>query len=315
MSPTAFYCTPTLLLANGLVSDNRSIKITMRTDRRDMLAALRVALFDPPLDHIDFVFPHSNDKSLLPSLLLQNRGELRIWSAVLRLIASAASGLTSVAFIDLPLLPEREIMEFLARLPGLLELTISVPPADIDTLRTVPTIARYLMSRPHSLPSLRDITLLLPLSSANTELRHLTQTLGSIIEPLLAHPRATAPVLTVAVNPTPYRQRWDAASWVDVQPELRASLDRVQGLEITLTIAAPDTISKIIRNTALRTGVFRGARRVVIKLELQVGVELDLDALDLLRRLARSIAPMEFLRKIEVDDREYPLVSAPSESV
>ncbi|KAJ7667464.1 hypothetical protein DFH06DRAFT_218886 [Mycena polygramma] len=139
--------------------------------------------------------------------------ELRLWSAVLPLIASAAPGVTSVAFIDLPLLPEREIMEFLARLPGLLEVTISAPPADIDvsgfvlilsaetppphlphlrTLRTVPTIARYLLSRPRSLPSLRDITLLLPPSSANTELRQLAQTLKSVIEPLTAHPRATA---------------------------------------------------------------------------------------------------------------------------
>ncbi|KAJ7624210.1 hypothetical protein DFH06DRAFT_754293 [Mycena polygramma] len=51
-----FAALPVYFSRHGLPSSTRSVQITIRTDRRDLLAALRVALFDTPLDHINFIF-------------------------------------------------------------------------------------------------------------------------------------------------------------------------------------------------------------------------------------------------------------------
>ncbi|KAJ7624206.1 hypothetical protein DFH06DRAFT_1481566 [Mycena polygramma] len=63
-----FTALPVYFSRHGLRSGTRSIQITIRTDRRDLLAALRIALFDTPLDHISFVFTHPDPYSTTASV-------------------------------------------------------------------------------------------------------------------------------------------------------------------------------------------------------------------------------------------------------
>ncbi|KAJ7624261.1 hypothetical protein DFH06DRAFT_1481600 [Mycena polygramma] len=62
-----FTALPVYFSRHGLSSSTKSAQITMRTDRRDLLAALRVALFETPLDHIDFIFSHPDPDVATPS--------------------------------------------------------------------------------------------------------------------------------------------------------------------------------------------------------------------------------------------------------
>ncbi|KAJ7645181.1 hypothetical protein DFH06DRAFT_1136644 [Mycena polygramma] len=63
-----FTALPVYFSHKGLDSESRSLEIVMRTDRRDMLAALRFALFAPALHDIAFVFPHPSCTSIFPLL-------------------------------------------------------------------------------------------------------------------------------------------------------------------------------------------------------------------------------------------------------
>ncbi|KAJ6517313.1 hypothetical protein C8R47DRAFT_1254802, partial [Mycena vitilis] len=56
-----FAALPVYLSSNGLDSSNRSAGITIRIDRCDLLAALRLALFNISLDHVNFIFPDPAD--------------------------------------------------------------------------------------------------------------------------------------------------------------------------------------------------------------------------------------------------------------
>ncbi|KAJ7617631.1 hypothetical protein DFH06DRAFT_1364271 [Mycena polygramma] len=60
---------------DGLDPSTRSIQITMRSNRRDLLAALRMALFDSSLDDITFRFPHPTTASVFPLLRHLQRAE------------------------------------------------------------------------------------------------------------------------------------------------------------------------------------------------------------------------------------------------
>ncbi|KAJ7664664.1 hypothetical protein DFH06DRAFT_1470926 [Mycena polygramma] len=63
-----FTALPIYLSSNGLDSSTGSADITIRTDRCDLLLALRLALFDISLDHINFIFPHPADTSVFSLL-------------------------------------------------------------------------------------------------------------------------------------------------------------------------------------------------------------------------------------------------------
>ncbi|KAJ7085969.1 hypothetical protein C8R43DRAFT_965136 [Mycena crocata] len=63
-----FTALPVYFARTGLDAQSRSFKIVMRTDRRDLLAVLRLALFVPPFDNVTLVFPHPNCTSILPFL-------------------------------------------------------------------------------------------------------------------------------------------------------------------------------------------------------------------------------------------------------
>ncbi|KAJ6517403.1 hypothetical protein C8R47DRAFT_252877 [Mycena vitilis] len=58
-----FTALPVYFSRHGLPASTRSLQITMRADRRDLLAALQMALFNPPLDRINFVFSHPDSDS------------------------------------------------------------------------------------------------------------------------------------------------------------------------------------------------------------------------------------------------------------
>ncbi|KAJ7624212.1 hypothetical protein DFH06DRAFT_1481573 [Mycena polygramma] len=63
-----FTALPVYFSRYGLHSSTRSVQITMRTDRRDLLAALQMALFAHPLDHINFIFSRPDPDPPTPSL-------------------------------------------------------------------------------------------------------------------------------------------------------------------------------------------------------------------------------------------------------
>ncbi|KAJ7624254.1 hypothetical protein DFH06DRAFT_1481597 [Mycena polygramma] len=479
-----FTALPVYFSRHGLPSSTRSIQIRVRTDRRDLLAALRVALFDTPLDHIDFIFSHPDPDATTPSVAplleqfqrvegffskvtsIQNvsldldhgdcfsysyhlsvgsdealrawakgfgdllncvvetrstsltvlhggyfsyayelspavkraswlgrmiswaktftgrqrpafrrvsqqgvayvaialprqlsrashltcihihsralilppgvswtLGVLRncpisqltfsnfwvpstIWETVLPLIASAAPGLTSVGFIELNLLPEHNIMDFLARLPGLVDVTISASEESsklflpttprprlphLTHLRTDPFIVCYLLSREGSLPALSSVTMLF---SSISRVEHIAKILITIIDMLAAHPRRPAPLLAVATTRSSEPLRSSGGD--DVTPEWSAALDHVQRIEVNWVVSSDvvssDVVEEAIRRITLRVAKFRRANNVAIKLEP------DADIGDLPQRLAGSIVRTEFLQTIEVNGREYPLL-------
>ncbi|KAJ7628167.1 hypothetical protein DFH06DRAFT_1442027 [Mycena polygramma] len=241
--------------------------------------------------------------------------DLNVWTTILPLIASAAPSLTSVGFLDILIMPEHEILAFIPKLPNLVELDISTLHAPkgvgdgfyiairrpqlpylprLRHLRTTPTTMCHLLARESLLPSLEKATMLLDFTFVHCPVPSLAKLLITIIEELASHPRH--PMLALALIPAspPVQQG-------EMEPDVRASLDCVQGLEFEFTIS-PDEIEKLIGNVVLWVAVFRRVKSVTIKMEPQADVGT------LPQRLASSIARTEFLRAIEVNGMEYCLV-------
>ncbi|KAJ7115439.1 hypothetical protein C8R44DRAFT_880738 [Mycena epipterygia] len=59
---------PIYFARHGMHSDSNSVVITMHTDRRDLVAALQIALFTPRIEHLTCIFPHPSCTSIFPIL-------------------------------------------------------------------------------------------------------------------------------------------------------------------------------------------------------------------------------------------------------
>ncbi|KAJ7624220.1 hypothetical protein DFH06DRAFT_1305128 [Mycena polygramma] len=244
------------------------------------------------------------------------RVESDTWATVLPLIASTGARLTSVGFIDLHL-PEPEIMDFLPRLPNLVDITMSpserfsdlfmreirlsfrrAPPPHLPRLthlRADPVSVRYLLSREGSLPALNTVTIVFCPSSG---IEDIAEILSIFVSMLATYPRVPAPLLAVATIRSTYPL---LSSNEEVTPDSFATLDRVQRLEVNWVITW-DMVEGAIKRMVLWVAAFRRAKSVAIKLEPQADVG------DMPQRLASSIVRTEFLQAIEVNGKEYPLV-------
>ncbi|KAJ7617604.1 hypothetical protein DFH06DRAFT_1145041 [Mycena polygramma] len=232
-----------------------------------------------------------------------------VWSVILPLIASAAPSLTSVVFLDILFMPECEIMAFVPQLAGLVDLTIhagrgsgdgfyiflsqSQPPylPRLTHLRTSPNTMVFLLAREGLLPALEKATVLVNPVFVSCDVAALAQLLTTIIDSLAGHP--CHPMLALALIPVSPPVHQD-----EMEPDVRASLDCVQGLEFTIS---PNLVDKFIGNVVLWVAVFRRVKSVAIRVEPQADVGT------LPQRLASSIAGTEFLRAIEVNGMEHPL--------
>ncbi|KAJ6459675.1 hypothetical protein C8R45DRAFT_1221380 [Mycena sanguinolenta] len=70
-----FVALPVYFSRHGLTPSSKSIVITMREDRRDLLAALNSALFIPDTENIECIFPHPSCISIFPLLVHLTRLE------------------------------------------------------------------------------------------------------------------------------------------------------------------------------------------------------------------------------------------------
>ncbi|KAJ7628209.1 hypothetical protein DFH06DRAFT_1141356 [Mycena polygramma] len=319
---------------NGLDPSTRSIQITMRSNRRDLLAALRVALFETSLDRINFIFPHpiASSTSVFPLLEHLQRVEgflsrrssvksvsleldhvdcskfsvgsdeaLRAWSrafgdllnCILKTQCTTLTVTNGCHFADAYQVVEALPLTRRASWLGRLLYWRKAPRRAISAQRA-PEFQRWFSSshaRACSQLWKKPPCWSIPYSYPAT-LAALAQLLTTIIDALARHP--CHPMLALALIPVSHPVQQG-----EMEPDVRASLDCVQGLEFTIS---PNLIDKFIGNVVLWVAVFRRVKGVAIRVEPQADVGT------LPQRLASSIAGTEFLRAIEVNGMEHPLL-------
>ncbi|KAJ7645197.1 hypothetical protein DFH06DRAFT_1333485 [Mycena polygramma] len=237
-----------------------------------------------------------------------------IWSTVLPLIASAVPPLTSVAFIDLVFLPESEIMCFLAHFTNIVELTVlsQSDPTIVDTpsphlphlarIHAPAHIIRFLLSQ-DALPTLHAVTVVCLAAYVVPDLCGVVRMLSSVINAINAHPRTTAPELTLAMHLKSCIW-WNDESWDDVPLTFRPSLDRVQRIEMVLSALDPADVTMIedvVWGVAARVELFRRA------VSAAVAFEPEGDVGTLPQWLTDNIKRTQFLHAVEVNGKEYSL--------
>ncbi|KAJ7645201.1 hypothetical protein DFH06DRAFT_1136664 [Mycena polygramma] len=303
---------PPLRRVIGPGDDYVKIRLKLKRRQASRLTSLhiqsRILLLPPGLSWTLDVLRSSPISHLtISDILLPSH----IWTMVLSLFASAAPSLTSVTFHDVLWIPQGEAMRFIAQLNGLVELTITgfclrisdTPPPrlpHLTRLRAPPWIIRYLL-RQEGLPALQSVTVeCCAFDGAYAGL--VAEMLDSLILALDAVPRPTVPVFALVMYMDAW---WDTWNWV--HPTYRASLDRIQRIEMVLPSSTATDLSRgvdVIASIASRIGAFRRAVSAGVRFESKA----DSDVGTLPQRLAGAIVRTAFLQRIEVSGREYSLV-------
>jgi hypothetical protein len=233
-----------------------------------------------------------------------------IWGVVLPRIAVAARNLTSLVLLQGDFIAENIILEFIARLPHLLRLTISsntqseiyhsggspIQLRHLESLRAPPTFVRHFLRHPACFPKLKSLCVLWPQLYVPSNATSLGPALAAIIQEVQAH--GLAPRIAVAVSTLMYR-----AATVGLLPPQYSALDRVTALEIcTIPFFYTD-----IADMAAWIARFRHVGRLEITLSRSAAADADFRVG--VGRLVRAIKATEWLKEAVVNGEICELAS------
>ncbi|KAJ7149703.1 hypothetical protein C8R46DRAFT_1358762 [Mycena filopes] len=225
------------------------------------------------------------------------------WRAVLPLIASATEYLTSLVILDAHLIPADDMLDFVAHLPALVDLTISsltyggrLGPAaslvrlpNLTTLRAPPNFVLHFLRNPPLLPRLRSVAIQWPTVCEPGAVAALGTLLADVV-PVLST-RTISPTISLTCGTPPVM----ASGHHQLLPYYSGRgfpefFELVSALNI---VTFPN-----VEHLGAWVALFRRAHRVDITLA-GAGV----------LTLVRSIRPTPFLSEVTVNGRVYPLVN------
>jgi hypothetical protein len=252
----------------------------------------------------------------ITSLTIERRVEDPIpWNTILPLIGSAARSLTTLVFqeaelilaMDRDFLTERDILDFISRLPHLHHLTISYtklntpavrqsdPPSiefnDLETLRAPPPLIQNLFRNPSHLPKIQSVCVLWQRGNVAQTL----SVLATVLSAVLARPEP--PHLSFSLSAGTYRP-----TFTHTPGDVAIFLNHVEALAITTVAFSFSSVD--IQEIALWTALFPQVRRVDITLPAWKMSAFRED----LPRLLRKVRPTQFLNKVHMNGEAFDLV-------
>jgi hypothetical protein len=209
--------------------------------------------------------------------------------------------------MDRDFLTERDILDFISRLPHLHHLTISYtklntptvrqsdPPSiefnDLETLRAPPPLIQNLFRNPSHLPKIQSVCILWQRGNVAQTL----SVLATVLSAVLARPEP--PNLSFSLSAGTYRP-----TFTHTPGDVAIFLNHVEALAITTVAFSFSSVD--IQEISLWTALFPRVRRVDITLPAWKMSAFRVD----LPRLLRRVTPTQFLNKIHMNGEAFDLV-------